>query len=127
MLNKPFGFQSGYAQVYATISILILSIGLILSTALYFNFNKTTSKIIQSYTKDQLSLIKYSTNLMFDNARYTLMQYNTNPSALKLLNYDNMDQYEISELQRQLLAVIINMPYENNIYIYNKETERDLF
>ncbi|MBM7568904.1 AraC family transcriptional regulator [Paenibacillus sacheonensis] len=121
MVTKHLRFQSGYAKVYASIAVVIVSIGLILSTALYYNFNNTASRIIQTYTKDQLSLIKYSTNLMFDNARYTLMQYNTNPAALKLLNYENMDQIEINELQRQIQAVNINMPYETNIYIYNRK------
>lgn len=120
MVKIPRIKSAGYIRIFYPIALVVLITSLILSVALYFNFTRTASALAQSYTADQLNQIRYNTDLMFENSKYTMLQYYSNPNVINLLNDTDIAQRNLYEMLQQVYSVNINMPYENNIYFYNQ-------
>lgn len=106
------------------LNVIVISLGLILSSALYLNYEKLSTNMVQSYTIEGLSQISYSTNFMLDTAKNTLMQYYSNPSVSKLMNTSDFDYLELGELLAQVKNINIETPFISSIYIYNRASSR---
>lgn len=109
-----------YFKTFLSFILIVLAACTILVASLYINYERHSTKLVQTYTSEELSQISYSTNFMFETARSTLIQLYSDPSVLTLMNYDNLDNMEIASLLTKIGTTNFNMPFVNSIYIYNK-------
>lgn len=106
--------------LYSFSFIVVLSSFVLLLLCL-MTLDNFVKDIIGRYSVDELSQISYSTNFMFENARSLLVQYVSNPSVLKLMNYDSLSDRETSELFFSVSQVNVNLFSDHQILIYNKK------
>lgn len=121
--RKNRGVMLSHLKIFLSFFLIVLAANIALTTSMYVTAERHSVNLAQSSTVEELSQISYSTNFMFEAAKMTLLQLYANPAALKLMNYDDLDQLETSSLLRQVGIVNIMMPFVNSIYIYNKQAQ----
>ena len=114
-----FSQLNEYRRVLYSFLFIVLMTGSLLTVSLFFNFDRIASSLMQEYTVEELSQISQSTTMMFETSKSAILQYDTNPAVLQLMNYDNLDSFARADLLYRISGLIITMPYASSIYIYN--------
>lgn len=122
MRAKNINFKSDnsiYKKILIYITVSIVATIIIVSSVLFINFEDITRSIIYNSSKDNLSKISYSSTVMNDSAKTTLLQLYSDPDISKLLLTYSPDAIEFKKAASSLSIYHNIMPYIHSIYIYN--------
>lgn len=78
-----------FSQILLSIAVSISATIVVLSSILYFNFNRLATSVITAYVKENLSQISYSATFMNSSASNMAKQLLSDPSIQYLLSNQN--------------------------------------
>ncbi len=122
IIKKPHTFLS---KLFLSFSLTIAITIFILSSFLYLSFEKIGLTIINSYIKDSLSQVSYSTTLMSESAKSLALQIYFDPTISLLTYYYEPNAQEKASATNRLGSFSKTAPFIHSIYVY--ETKREVF
>ena len=103
------------------VSRALLISGTVLLVAILLVMTLFTADVVRDSAARELLSVRKSTHLIFEHAAHALYTYYTHPSALKLMNYDNLTSFEVARLFYNIGLVECGLNAESTLYIYNDE------
>ena len=99
----------------------LLVSGTVLLAAILLVMALFTADVVRDSAARELLSVRKSTHLIFEHAAHALYTYYTHPSALKLMNYDNLTSFEVARLFYDIGLIECGLNAESTLYIYNDE------
>ena len=103
------------------VSRALLISGTVLLVAILLVMTLFTADVVRDSAARELLSVRKSTHLIFEHAAHALYTYYTHPSALKLMNYDNLTSFEVARLFYDIGLIECGLNAESTLYIYNDE------
>lgn len=97
----------------------LLVSGTVLLAAILLVMTLFTADVVRDSAARELLSVRKSTHLIFEHAAYALYTYYTHPSALKLMNYDDLSSFEVARLFYDIGLIECGLNAESTLYIYN--------
>lgn len=117
--NKSF-----LSRIFFSFTLTIVTTIIILSLILYKNFETIGLSLINTYIKDGLSQISYSTGFMTDSYRSLAYKIQIDPAVNKLYYTKPDDFSELRIVFNQLSSYISTMPFIHSIYVCSGNYDR---
>ena len=104
-------------NIMGGIMFIVLATSLVLSVALYMNYESLATNMVKSYTVEGLSQLSYTANFMNNTAKTTIMQYYLNPDVNELMSSTNLSDLDRFDLLGRIDNIRATTQYTSSIYI----------
>lgn len=122
IIKKPHTF---FSKLFLSFALTIAFTIFIVSSFLYLSFEKIGVTVINSYIKDSLSQVSYSTTFMSESAKSLALQIYFDPAVSLLTYYYEPSFIEKTSAMKRLGSFSKTAPFIHSIYVY--ETKREVF
>ncbi len=117
--------KSIYTKLILSYLVIILLLTFILTSSLYFNYEKAALDIMFQSNMKLLSQISYSTNYMNDLGSGFCKSEILNSDIISIINSNTKDIFNLGNTLNKLHSTIMSASYIHSVYIYNRKL--DLF
>lgn len=123
--------DSFYSKILISITICLLIITVGLSSTIYIYFQNIALQLINTYIKDSLSQISYSTTFMLTSSKSISLQMYQDTNISKLLYYPFSeafdDEYNKLSVFNRINSFKLTFPFIHSIYVYNGNIDGGLY
>jgi two-component system response regulator YesN len=113
-----------YANIFLSLVICIIVTIVVLSSALYSNFEKIALSNIYASEKSSLSQSSYSAKSMIESSTNYALQIYADPQFDKLLYYTAPSSIDINSALNRLNTYLTVNNFFHSIYIYSKNSKK---
>lgn len=113
-----------FYQILILCILLVATVTLLISTALYMNYENAITSQNAVFIQDSLEKVSNSAVFMSDWVTNIAVQINYDNDIVKMLNQSSIEPQYVTLLRRRLLSLRMSSPYISSVYVYNGKTKK---